>query len=299
MKWQAIIAVVVALYSASLYRDRFKLRSFPMVARTFWKEGWSLDRMPRLDGKVALITGANSGLGLQSAVEMHAAGAHVVMACRNLDRCTAAMESLNCSGTGCGTAETLQLDLGSFASVREAAQTFLQGGAAAGAVEGAARRLDILLLNAGGILQHSLTVDGIEQSFQVCHLSHFLLTRLLLPALKRSAPSRVVSVTSDAHQYSYRSGILGRPDMESINDGALTNSAQNYAQAKLANILFATELSRRLGEEEDQNQAAAAGQGRGGGVRRVYVNAAHPGLVASSFVHRCGPAPAQTAVCWM
>lgn len=292
----AVLAVVAALYASSLYRDRFKLRSFPFVARTFFHEGWSLDRMPSLKGKVALITGANSGLGLQSARAMHAAGAHVVLACRNPTRCAAAVAELDLAGsaghtastaaaassaatspaspsasTSFGSAEALTLDLASFDSTAAAARAFLARH----------RKLDILLLNAGGLFPHALTGDGVETTFQVSHLSHFLLAKLLLPALKRAAlpagaSSRLVSVTSDAHQYSYAAGIAGQPDLHSINDASRSNAAQNYAQAKLANVLFTTELNRRLAGE------AAAGDGAAG---RVYANAAHPGLVATNFIY--------------
>ena len=160
----AVLVVVAALYASSLYRDRFKLRSFPFVARTFFREGWSLDPMPSMKGKVALITGANSGLGLQSARAMHAAGAHVVLACRNPTRCAAAVAELDLAGsaghtastaaaassaatspaapsasTSFGSAEALTLDLASFDSTAAAARAFLARH----------RKLDILLLNAG------------------------------------------------------------------------------------------------------------------------------------------------------
>jgi len=263
---QAVIAVFVALYSASLYRDRHKLRSFPLVARHFFGVGWSLERMPSLAGKVALVTGANSGLGLQSARAMHAAGAHVVMACRDPRRCAEAMATLDGGAAGAGSAETLPCDLASLRSTRGAARAFLQRRA----------KLDILLLNAGGMFAHALTADGIETTFQVSHVGHFLLAKLLLPALKAAAPSRVVSVTSDAHQYSYSSGIAGLPDLEAINDAARANAAQNYAQAKLANVLFATELTKRLDAEAANGDHAA---------RQVYVNSCHPGLVTTKFIY--------------
>ena len=261
---RSLLAIIVALYSVSLYRDRYKLRSFPFVAHRFFEKGWSLDRMPSLAGKTALVTGANSGLGLQSARAMYAAGAHVVLACRSPTRCATAQAELEGTGGG-GSAEALTLDLASFASTAAAANVFLARH----------RQLDILLLNAGGIFPHTLTADGVESTFQVSHLSHFLLAQLLLPALKRAAPSRLVSVTSDAHQYSYSEGIAGQPDLASINNASRANAAQNYAQAKLANILFTSELTRRLKAE------AAAGDSAAG---RVYANAAHPGLVATNFI---------------
>jgi len=261
--WRIVFGVCTALYSVSLYQDRNKLRSFPFISRNslFYDERFNHAEIPSMAGKFVVVTGANSGLGLESTKRMYGAGAHVVMGCRSLARCNAAKDASLSGGSGGGSLEVMELDLASFASVRRFADDYKQAHG---------DKLHVLMLNAGGVFPLELTGDGIETTFQVNHVSHHLLTRLLLPALEASAPSRVVAVSSDAHAYSYSEGIRGAPDLESINDMENTNTAFNYAQAKLANILFAQELARRL-------EAKSVGN--------VYVNAAHPGLVATRFAY--------------
>eukprot|EP00946_MAST-07B_sp_MAST-7B-sp1_P005316 g5316.t1 len=281
---RALAACLVALYAASLYRDRYKLRSFPAVARRFFPVGFEPGAMPPMRGRTVLVTGANSGLGLQSAAEMHKAGAHVVMGCRSETRCADARESVlhGSSAALDPTSEerltTLQIDLASFASVRAAAATFLEKHTA----------LDVLMLNAGGMFPHKLTQDGIEVTFQVSHLSHFLLARLLMPALLRSptGDARIVAVTSDAHHFSYKTGVLGQPDLEAINDPAKTSSWHNYAQSKLSNVLFVREFSRRFEEAaaDLRNNGSADPDVTPATFPRVHANAAHPGLVATRFI---------------
>lgn len=280
-----IITLLVALYSISLYRDRYKLRSFPAVATRFFDVGFSVSEMPNLSGKTALVTGANSGLGLESVKAMYKAGAHVVMGCRSLEKCDSARKMLmqevetitvEESQTRVGTLTMLKLDLSSFSSVRKAAALFMERHS----------QLDILMLNAGGMFPHELTNDGIEMTFQVSHLSHFLLTRLLMPSLlaAESGDARVVTITSDAHHYSYKSGILGQPDLDAINNPILTSSWQNYAQSKLANILFVRELSERFQiavSKVNINHLKRKIQ-----KAHIYANAAHPGLVASRFIYQ-------------
>lgn len=205
-----------------------------------------------LTGKVAIVTGANSGIGYETAVALAAMGATVVMAVRNPDKGADARQAL-LDRTGADPDRVVlgALDLASFASVRAFAAWFLD----------AYDRLDVLVDNAGLILsERSETVDGYEMTFGVNHLGHFLLTDLLTERLVASAPSRVVVVSSLAHRWAVRG--LDRADLQSTRR---YRSMQVYGRSKLANALFALELARRL-------------DGTG-----VVVNAVHPGSINSHF----------------
>lgn len=259
---QLIFALCILLYSRSLYYDRFKLRSFPFVAKVFFP-------MPSLNfkqhpNKIAVVTGANSGLGLASTQQLAEHGVHVIMACRNIEKCNTAKLELMDQDTHYKLTCML-LDLSSFRSVQLFSMKYLK----------MFNRLDILMLNGGIIAPHSMTIDHIEKTFQVNYLSHFLLAQLLLPMLQRNPNqhARIVSVSSDAHSYSYKEGILGSWNnidnmLSAINNENRTNMAQNYAQAKLANIMMTKEMTNRLQEDSV-----------------VYINAAHPGFVATNLFY--------------
>src|SRR5205085_134561 len=147
--------------------------------------------MTDLAGKVVVITGGNSGIGKETAVELARMGAHVVIAARNPTRAAAAVKEIKERTRAGDRVETMPLDLASFASVRAFAD--------------AHDRLDILVNNAGGWLgKRIVTADGHESQFQVNHLSHFLLTNLLRERLVRSAPARVVNIASVAHKNARR-----------------------------------------------------------------------------------------------
>jgi NAD(P)-dependent dehydrogenase (short-subunit alcohol dehydrogenase family) len=206
-----------------------------------------MDALP-LAGKVALVTGANTGIGRVTATQLALQGAHVFLACRSEEKTRPVLADIAARSGGRAKAEFLPLDLGDLASVRRCADVFL------------ARRLPLhLLVNNAGLAGHKgLSASGFELTFGVCHVGHFLLTSLLLPALKASAPSRVVVVASKAHRHA--KGIafdaLRQPTSSALG-------LPEYAVAKLANVLFAAELARRL-------------QGTG-----VTVYSLHPGVVAS------------------
>ena len=205
--------------------------------------------MGSLDGKVAVITGGNSGIGLETAVALARDGAHVVITSRNPQRGATALAEIEARSGG--SAEVMALDLTSFASVRGFAKAFGD----------AHDRLDILVNNAGVILkQRHVTEDGHETQFQTNHLGHFLLTDLLREQLGASAPARVVVVASDAHRFA--PGGLKFDDLESTRK---YRAFRTYGRTKLMNILFTRELARRL-------------EGTG-----VTANAVHPGFVASRF----------------
>lgn len=203
-----------------------------------------------MTGKVVIVTGANSGIGKYTAIGLARAGARVVLACRNAERGNAALDVVRAAATA-AEPELLLVDLASFASVRAFARDAL------------ARldRIDVLLNNAGVYMQQRrLTQDGYEMTFQVNHLSHFLITELLRERLVRSAPARVVTVASTAHMQAVRGLNFRDLQMERLYLGWLA-----YARSKLANILFTRELARRLDDTG------------------VTANSLHPGVVATEL----------------
>ncbi|MBE2261705.1 MAG: SDR family NAD(P)-dependent oxidoreductase [Burkholderiaceae bacterium] len=202
------------------------------------------------NGRVALVTGANSGIGRVTAVELALQGFHVFLACRTADKAGEVLREISQRSAGTAKAEFLPLDLGDLDSVRQCAQAFN------------ARDLPLHLLvnNAGLAGQKGFTRSGFELAFGVCHVGHFLLTRLLLDRLKAAAPSRVVVVASRAHRHA--KGI----DFTAVRQPSRSRGGlMDYSVAKLANILFAAELGRRL-----------AGTG-------VTTYSLHPGVVATGI----------------
>lgn len=219
------------------------------------RDRWVETHIPSQGGKVALITGANSGLGFEAAHVLAAKGAHVILAVRDAAKGERAAAAIRRSAP---TAElaVLPLDLASLASIRRAAVEVLR----------TYDRLDMLINNAGVMaIPRRLTADGFEMQFGVNHLGHFALTGLLLPLLLRAAAARVVTVSSGAH-------VLGRINFDDLHGERRYHPWAAYAQSKLANLLFAYELQRRL--------AAAGGQ--------AISVAAHPGYAATNL-QRVGP----------
>jgi retinol dehydrogenase-12 len=208
-----------------------------------------------LDGRVALVTGANTGIGLVTARELSRRGARVFIACRSPEKARAAADAIK-SETGNGV-ELLGLDLGDFASVRKCAAEFLATGAP----------LHLLVNNAGLAGARGLSRSGFELAFGVNHLGHFLFTGLLRERLEQSAPGRVVNLSSKAHF-----------DVKDIAWDRLQKPTRTvtglyeYGVSKLANILFTVSLAKRL-----------AGKG-------ITVYALHPGVIASD-VWRAVPWP--------
>lgn len=210
-----------------------------------------------LHGKVALVTGANTGIGRVTACELALQGAQVFLACRSEIKTRPVLEEIAALSQGQALATFLPLDLGDLQSVRQCANDFLAWDLP----------LDMLICNAGLAGQKGLTTSGFELAFGTCHVGHFLLTRLLLARLKASAPARVVVVSSKAHRHA--SDI----DFEAIRRPTQSVGAlKEYSTAKLANLLFAKELARQL-------------DGTG-----VNTYAVHPGIVASD-VWRSAPWP--------
>ena len=205
-----------------------------------------------LTGKTAVITGGNSGVGKETAVELARMGAHVVIAARNPAKAATAVKEVQDRAHAGDRVETLPIDLASFASVRAFADAFTQRH----------DRCDILVNNAGVVLRkRQVTVDGHEMQFQVNHLSHFLLTHLLRDTLERSAPARIVNVASEAHRMARRAFDLDDLEWERRR----YRSFGAYSATKLENVLFTRELAQRW-------------DGSG-----ITVNAVHPGFVGSNF----------------
>jgi NAD(P)-dependent dehydrogenase (short-subunit alcohol dehydrogenase family) len=223
-------------------------------------QNWTADHIPNLTGKTAVITGANSGLGYESAVALAAKGAHVVMACRNPKKAETAKADL-LQRVPNASVELAALDLSSLESVRAFVATF----------KAKHSRLDILMNNAGLMATpRSLTADGFESQFGVNHLAHYALTGLLLESLLAAPGSRVVNVSSQAH-------TGGKINFDDLNSEKSYSRFGAYAQSKVANILFTRELQKRL------DHAGAP----------VLSVAAHPGVaVTSLFEFGFGPVDA-------
>lgn len=242
-----------------------------------------------MKGKICMVTGATSGIGLVTARELARFGAAVFIVGRNSERCRHAVNAIHLD-TGNPSVDFFCADLSSQTEVRGLAKAFL------------ARhdRLHVLVNNAGALFAlRSESVDGIEMTLALNHLGPFLLTTLLLDALKAAAPARIVNVASSAHEDVEQCNFdhaatqvasrrwLGRyPETESAS--LFYSLAMpwahpaflQYARSKLANVLFTTELARRL-----------AGTG-------VTANALHPGVVASNFQRATVPMDGScTAIC--
>jgi NAD(P)-dependent dehydrogenase (short-subunit alcohol dehydrogenase family) len=199
-------------------------------------------------GKVAMVTGANSGMGKEIALALAGKGANVVMVCRDPDRGESARAEVQ-QTTGNSAVELLVADLSSQQSIRNLVREF------------ATRhdKLNVLVNNAGVLLPKRLeTVDGVETVFATNHLGPFLLTNLLLPVLTAGAPSRIVTVSSSVEG-------MGKIDFDDLQSAKSYNESGSYNASKLANVLFTYELARRL-------------EGTG-----VTANAVEPGFVKTNL----------------
>jgi NAD(P)-dependent dehydrogenase (short-subunit alcohol dehydrogenase family) len=190
---------------------------------------WTAAQIPALNGQKILITGANSGIGYQAAVELARHGAHVLLGCRDAGKGQQALDRLKTEAPG-ASAELVLLDVSSLADVRRASQEIIDR----------AIVLDGLINNAGvmALNPRQVTPEGFERQFATNHLGHFALTGLLLPSLMSSPAPRVVTVASIAHQ----GGKMHFDDLQMERNYSPWGA---YNQSKLANILFARELARR------------------------------------------------------
>ena len=221
--------------------------------------GWTADQIPDLTGLRAVVTGANSGLGLHTALELARHGAFTTLACRDEVRGRAALDRVRAQlGDGSGTADLALVDLADLSSVRHFAESWHGP-------------LDILVNNAGIMATpYAKTADGFESQLGTNHLGHFALTGLLLPALREARAARVVSVSSIGHR-------MGRIDFDDLQSERRYQRWLAYGQSKLANLLFMRELTRRL------NRAGST----------ICATAAHPGGadtdLFTGFAGRSGP----------
>lgn len=189
---------------------------------------FDLAAMPDQTGRIAIVTGANSGLGLETTRGLASQGATVIMACRNAEKAEAARAAL-LESLPEARLDILPLDLSRLASVREFSETVLHQ----------YDRLDLLINNAGIMVPpYGVTEDGFESQLGANHLAHFLLTGLLLDRLHQTPDARVVSLSSIAHR-------MGKIDFDDMNSERKYSAIKAYSQSKLACLLFARELDRR------------------------------------------------------
>lgn len=206
--------------------------------------------LPDLAGKTAIVTGANSGIGFETARSLAGRGARVILACRNPERGGPAAEQIRQEYPG-GEVHFLPLDLGNLSSVRAFVEKFKAEQTA----------LDILCNNAGLMMcPYAKTTDGFEMQFGTNHLGHFALTGLLLDNIRSTPGARVVTVSSSYHK-------SGQIDFANLNAEQSYSRDKAYQQSKLANLLFAFELQRRF---------------HSNGIDAISV-AAHPGYAATNL----------------
>jgi NAD(P)-dependent dehydrogenase (short-subunit alcohol dehydrogenase family) len=213
--------------------------------------GWTVKDMPDQTGKVAIVTGANSGIGYEEARGLALRGAQVILACRDEKKGAAAAGRI-CEEQPDALAEFARLDLADLSSVRQFVEAFTTHH----------DRLDILINNAGVMAVPELrqTADGFEMQFGTNHLGHFALTGLLLDTLMHTPNARVVTVSSSAHN-------MGRINFDNLNAEQSYNRWVAYGESKVANLLFTYELQRRF-------EAAGAD---------AIAVAAHPGWTATNL----------------
>uniref|UniRef100_A0A6P7GWU6 Retinol dehydrogenase 12-like n=1 Tax=Diabrotica virgifera virgifera TaxID=50390 RepID=A0A6P7GWU6_DIAVI len=207
----------------------------------------------RLDGKTAVITGANCGIGKETARDLYLRGATVILACRSVSKANEAIKEIK---TQCvweknvGQLKAIELDLSRLKSVRDCAAKLLE----------TEKEINILVNNAGVFaVPFALTEDGNETTFQVNHLGHFLFTLLLMPLLKKSTPARIVTVASSLHSAVWN---LDLSDMKC--EKRKYGSLNAYNESKVCNILFTQELARKLKEHN---------------INGITVYSVHPGAV--------------------
>ena len=245
---------------------------------------WNSADIPDQSGRVAVITGANGGLGLESARALAGAGAHVVMAVRNQDKAQAAVEDIR-STIPDASLDLVALDLGSLASVADAATS----------IAASHRTIDILLNNAGLMAcPERRTADGFEMQFGVNHLGHWAFTGHLLPNVLRAHAPRIVTVTSTAHH-------MGRPvDPKNPHLAGRYGEWRAYGQSKLANFHFGIGLQRQFdaaglaaesliahpGLSNTELQAVSVAETNGGSVQKFF----------HTLSARTGMSPAQGAL---
>lgn len=221
--------------------------------RGLFRTSWSSAQ--RLDGKTVVITGANTGIGKETAIDLAKRGARIIIACRDMEKGQAALKEVIETSAN-ENVTCMKLDLSDSKSIREFAESINKG----------EDKLTILINNAGVMVcPYGKTADGFELQIGVNHMGHFLLTYLLLDLIKKSAPARIINVSSMAHTW-------GSINLEDINSEKSYDKRGAYSQSKLANVLFTRSLAKRL-------------QGTG-----VTTYSLHPGVVQTDlWRHLSGP----------
>ena len=201
--------------------------------------------------RVAMITGGNSGIGFATASKLAERGFHVILASRNQQASAQAIARIK-AGNPNARVESIPLDLASFAAVHQCAAAFRAKG----------YPLHLLINNAGGSVpgkQASFTTDGFEMTLGTNHLGHFLLTNLLMDDLRRSAPARVITVSSQLHIPGYRGGRGPDFDFDNLKGEKYYDASVFYRNSKLANMWFTYELQRRLAGASVTSNAVCPG----------------------------------------
>jgi len=233
---------------------------------------WGAEHIPSQWGKTAVVTGANSGIGYEMALELARKGAHVVLACRSEERGLQAQTSIQqvlATTPDAGTVELMLVDMGSLASVRNFCEDFKKKH----------ERLDLLINNAGiGGGTYTETVDGYESVFATNYLGHFALTAQLFEVLEKSAPSRIVSTSSFLHWYGT---LVFNEDNVMATSEKEHGQLGSYSVSKLCLLIFTLELDRRL---------------KAAGVAGVTAAAAHPGYCATKIFSKS--AAMSRGWCW-
>jgi NAD(P)-dependent dehydrogenase (short-subunit alcohol dehydrogenase family) len=225
--------------------------------------GWTAADLPDLSGKAYVVTGANSGLGFETARALAGAGGEVALACRDLGRAGTAIDRIK-SATPGARVEARELDLSSLDSIARFAEAWGE------------RRLDVLVNNAGVMaLPRRTTADGFEMQLGTNHLGHFALTGRLLPRLLAVPRARVVTVSSTMHK-------IGRMAWDDLQGEKRYGKWRAYGQSKLANLLFTHELQRRFEEAGADAIAVAAHPG----YAATNLQTTGPRMAGSSFMER-------------
>ncbi|KAA3655738.1 MAG: SDR family NAD(P)-dependent oxidoreductase [Chloroflexi bacterium] len=218
-------------------------------------QNWTVNDIPDQTGRVAIVTGANSGIGYETARALAQKGATVILACRSLPKGETAVSQIR-QETPTANLDLMQLDLSDLSSVRQFVQEFKEQ----------YKQLDLLVNNAGVMVPpFTKTKDGFELQFGTNHLGHFALTGQLLDLIIRTPNARVVNVSSMAHK-------MGQIDFENLNAEKNYNRSGAYGQSKLANLLFTYELQRRF-------QTASI---------NAVATAAHPGWTGTNLQSHSG-----------
>jgi NAD(P)-dependent dehydrogenase (short-subunit alcohol dehydrogenase family) len=210
---------------------------------------WTKSNIPDQTGKTIIVTGANTGIGYETALALYEAGAHLVLACRSMDKAKDAQKKLEALN-GKGTLEISKLNLSDLNDIKEFADNFLQNH----------KQLNVLINNAGvantgeNAPDNPKTVDGYEEQFGINFLGHFALTGRLYPLLKVTSGARIVTVSSNGYQGAHI-------DFNNLRSENSYDALREYRQSKLANLMFAIELDRRIKQGGDSVLSIAAQPG--------------------------------------